>query len=255
MNCSEVRQQLARFTDREASHIGSESAEVREHLESCPDCQITLRSLERWDEQISSSMNDVDVPADFAERLISKLEICPRPSIAKGRVRSLRVWIAVSCLALSLICVAAMYGVSNALTATIGPGDLGKLLVTENEPLNESQRLQKSFPRGWTSVPKLYCDRWHQVQLPDIRINVAVQPFAIDSLDNKTYFGSLIVIPKSRWRSALPTEISGAAVQYNLPYAWIAWTEQNAVYVLALDGPTQSLEELQNRLQGHHAML
>jgi hypothetical protein len=65
----------------------------------------------------------------------------------------------------------------------------------------------------------------------------------------------LFIIPKSQWALLPATSTSRSTVQYAPPHVWVAWSERDFVYILALNGPVPLMEQLQRQLDGNDSVL
>ena len=96
---------------------------------------------------------------------------------------------------------------------------------------------------------------WQQVKLPSHRLNIPIKQLELRSKRGPSETGWLLLIPKSRWGVSPLTPVSAARIQYSPPRVWIAWNEGDNVYVLAVIGSPQSLEQIQRQLELNNSVL
>lgn len=69
---------------------------ISEHLQACTSCSAAAQRLGAMDQQISSALQDVEVPADLRDRLHAMIEaetvVAAPPTPAKGRSRAAWGW-------------------------------------------------------------------------------------------------------------------------------------------------------------------
>lgn len=108
MNCSECEARISEFLDGELSDLSSQV--VREHLQSCLDCQRLASEFLSLKFQILQAMDSILVPAYLEEQILASIQI-------EQKTASKQVWL--TSLILGIVPIMEYLG-NNWLSARIG---------------------------------------------------------------------------------------------------------------------------------------
>lgn len=261
MNCAEAESQLDRLTHPDLGSADVAHGELHKHLAICPACRRALQLIEQWDSKIRPVMSQVAIPAGLTQRLTTALQdhadapLVNRPSPTtnnpwKQRIRAFAT-IGVSLFIAASLWWGTQYLPQPMLTAEKLPSLWEQL---EQQPLVPSV-VEARLPRGWSSLTHVRTDPWQQLSLPSDRLTLPVKPLEIQSKRGPSERGWLLVIPKSRWGGTLPIPLSSARVQYLPRRVSITWNEGENVYIVAVTGSPQSLEQIQRQLELNNSVL
>jgi hypothetical protein len=260
MNCHDAVPLLDQLVRRPDDGVEVQMA-LREHVVSCPNCQNALRSLERWEGQLTRAMCDVVVPTGLTERLLDALNSSNSTELASAPATTQTTrkgWLRVVA-AFSAVCLlfAVAFGTWNYLQPPLlTASDVIALLQVASDPLPAAEDSFRQLPQHWSSLRgMLYMDAGRHLEVRHPKLSVVVIPVEVPSKRGPSVFGSLLVIPRSRWTGSHGQSVSQARVLYSPPNVWIAWSENDVVYVLSLEGHAPLLEKIQQQLAGNHAFL
>lgn len=265
MNCAEVESLLDLLAH--SSQGGDELAqgELHKHLAICPACRQTLELIERWDSRIRPVMSQVAIPVGLTQRLTDALQDpIPEQTISnvtaatnnrannrwKSRIRTFAIIGIVGLFAVSLRW--SQQYLPQPMLTTANVASLWEQLDGQSP---SPSTVEARLPRGWSSLTHVRTQPWQQAALPGDRLNIPIKRLEIRAKRGPSEDGWLLVIPKSRWGVSPLTPISAARVQYLPPRVWIAWNEGDNVYVLAVTGSPQSLEQIQRQLELNNSVL
>lgn len=259
MKCHDVEPFFERLANPSGAGLPDPPA-LQEHLATCLSCQQAVQSLAQWDRRLANAMKDVSVPAGLTERIQMSLQHASPttidvPGLAVSSWRSHGPRLLTILASVSLIAVV-VFGLQAWWSPSLISADqvttmLQQPVVEMPESTNGSLRL----PRQWNSLQRDVGDGgWRQFVAAEIRPAIAALPLAIRVKRTGQAEGVLFAIPQSRWESAVAPSISQAVVQYAPPYVWMVWTEDDVVFLLAVNGPAPVLEQLQRQLSGGRAV-
>lgn len=260
MNCSDVTPILDHLMRDPASQVVDQTA-LREHLTKCASCQRALNSLARWDGQLSVAMNDVKIPTDLSQRLLDELSSSESVS---GPVtvppKPLNKWrrTFTSTIVVGLVCLAVWWTWIFVKRPMLSQTDVASLLQLPLVNLPEADESGQILPRQWLALKKdgVITGSGKKMVLSEFALTVVVFPLDVRTGQGPPVSGALFVVPKARWSSAAANAtIVNSVVSYAPPNVWMAWTEKNVVYILALNGQSHLLEQLRKRLGGNNAIL
>lgn len=266
MNCRDVEPFLDQLVKPPAK-LAVEQIALREHLATCSACQQALRLLTRWDAQLSVAMNEVSAPSGLSERLLSGLgevisaELIAKHAAAQPRPRSRWSRAFTSVTIAGLLGLAVLLAWQFARRPMLSPQNVAHVLQQPIENLPVADASGSFLPRQWLALKgQLDTGSGKKMDLSELKLSLLVFPIDVRVRRGPPITGALLVVPRSRWKSAANVPVSQAAisratVQYASPHVWIAWTEGNFVYLFALNGDAHLLEQLRNRLGGHDAYL
>lgn len=266
MNCSDARPFLEQLTRSPAGPSINEVA-VREHLATCSSCQRTLKSLTQWDEQLSQAMNEVSIPPGLTRRVVTAVsaltcaDLVSAPAMGPPRPRIPWSRTLMSVTVAGLLAVVFWQAWLTVKPPMLSPTDVANILQRPIDGLSTAEKSGDLLPRHWSTLKgRIVTHDGKKLDLRELRLSLVVFPLEVRKKGVSPEAGSLFVVPKSRWNSTTSVAISkvpvsDAAVQYTSDYVWIAWTETNYVYILALRGELPLLEQLRSRLGGNHAFL
>jgi hypothetical protein len=261
MNCAEVESLLDRLAHPDHGDDDLEQGELQAHLAVCAACRQSLELIERWDSRIRPVLNEVTVPQGLTQRLTDALrDQMPEPTVTQVPVRTSNPW-QHRLRVLSIVGMVCLFGASLWWSRQflrqpqLTPAHVSALWeqLGDQGPLPTST--QPRLPRGWSSLNQVRAGDWQQLTLASHRLEIPVKQFELRSKRGPSETGWLLVIPKSRWGVAPLTPISVARVQYSPPRVWIAWNEGDNVYILAVVGSPQSLEQIQRQLELNNSVL
>ena len=261
MNCAEVESLLDRLAHPDHGDDDLEQGELQAHLAVCAACRQSLELIERWDSRIRPVLNEVTVPQGLTQRLADALrEHIPEQTVTQVPARTNNHWQS-RLRVLSLVGMVCLFGVSLWWSRQflrqpqLTPANVTLLWeqLGDQNPLPTSS--QPRLPRGWSMLTQVRAVDWQQVKLPSHRLNIPIKQLELRSKRGPSETGWLLLIPKSRWGVSPLTPVSAARIQYSPPRVWIAWNEGDNVYVLAVIGSPQSLEQIQRQLELNNSVL
>ena len=260
MNCHDAQPWLDQVASKSGKPDAAGPPGLQQHLATCSRCQQALEAIGRWDDQLTTAMSDIVIPSDMSLRLIAQLHRSSTGldhsnstvSVARARI-GLRILTAVTLVGLFVgsIWMAQGHFWPPALSTTC----VARLLRLDLELFPTTSVTDKSLPQGWLSLRGMAMVDGRQAELTDFSVTIDVISFELRSKGSPPCEGQLLIIPKSRWTPIPQSSVMNAAIQYAPPQAWIVWSEREFVYLVAVNGSSQLLEQLQQQLGGNRSVL
>jgi|GEM_PF-5885336 len=260
MNCHDVEPFFERLANAASCADLPQQPALRDHLATCPSCQHAVQSLMQWDRRLATAMKDVSVPTGIAQRIQLALHhgsdtVTSVPAMT-GRSRGRSGWRLVAVLSSLGVFAAVVIG----LLAWSQPSTISadQVVVMLQQPVAEMPELNPASiwqPRHWNALQRDMADGgWRQFSMAELKPAIAALPFEIRIKRAVHAEGVLFAIPKSRWTTPVAPSISQAVVLYSPPHVWLAWSEDDVVFLLAVNGPAPVLEQMQRQLSGGRAV-
>ncbi|WP_397568183.1 hypothetical protein [Schlesneria sp. T3-172] len=261
MNCAEVESLLDLLAHPDHGGHDFSQGELHKHLATCPACRHAFESIEQWDAQIRPAMNQVEIPTGFAQRLTSVLQDhSPEPTVAKPTPAAIRRWFSplrtftVVCT-LCIFAAAFWWGQQQRPNPILTPANITSLWEQLDRQSLSPSNTEARLPRSWSSLTQIIDHPWQQVHLASSRLTIPAKRLEIRAKRGTSEEGWLMVVPKSSWGVTPVAPISAARIQYIPRRVWMAWNEGDNVFVLAVDGSPQSLEQIQRQLELNNTVL
>jgi hypothetical protein len=238
-----------------------EAREAQRHFTDCPDCQLMRSRSREWDRSLAQVVPQVEIPAGLRARLLADIPIpaaAPSQKVAATRSRGKTRWRLAAFSASVAICLL--------LTATAfwwnapPPLTLAELYAGVDVPYSALPAFDEDFeprlPAAWSTVFTLDSSLIRGFPATGSRTGRAVLvPFQMTSRSGREPLrGRLLMLARDQLTAesvrSLPADFGEAEVRY-LPEgrgAYVAWTEDDLVYVCLMSSGPADLHRFQRAL-------